>query len=42
MEKRKDPWSPVLTRYASLRIAQAERETPAAARELADASYTLC
>lgn len=32
----------LLTRYASLRIAQAERETPATARELADASYTLC
>ncbi|MEU9553994.1 DUF5133 domain-containing protein [Streptomyces fumanus] len=32
----------LLTRYASLRIAQAERETPARARELADVSYTLC
>ncbi|MEZ7002559.1 DUF5133 domain-containing protein [Streptomyces sp. AD55] len=32
----------LLTRYASLRIAQAERERPAAARELADVSYTLC
>ncbi|MET9196158.1 DUF5133 domain-containing protein [Streptomyces olivaceus] len=32
----------LLTRYASLRIAQAERETPEAARELADVSYTLC
>ncbi|WP_320779963.1 DUF5133 domain-containing protein [Streptomyces sp. CRN 30] len=32
----------LLTRYASLRIAQAERETPATARELADVSYTLC
>ncbi|CAL9665547.1 DUF5133 domain-containing protein [Streptomyces sp. enrichment culture] len=32
----------LLTRYASLRIAQAERETPATARELADTSYTLC
>ncbi|MEV5545666.1 DUF5133 domain-containing protein [Streptomyces sp. NPDC052309] len=32
----------VLTRYASLRIAQAERERPATARELADVSYTLC
>lgn len=32
----------VLTRYASLRIAQAEKETPAAARELEDVSYTLC
>ncbi|MGC9495994.1 DUF5133 domain-containing protein [Streptomyces sp. WG7] len=32
----------LLTRYASLRIAQAEGERPAAARELADVSYTLC
>lgn len=32
----------LLTRYAALRIAQAERETPATARELADVSYTLC
>jgi hypothetical protein len=32
----------LLTRYAALRIAQAERERPAAARELADVSYTLC
>ncbi|MFV0132199.1 DUF5133 domain-containing protein [Streptomyces sp. HMX87] len=32
----------LLTRYASLRIAQAERERPATARELADVSYTLC
>lgn len=32
----------LLTRYASLRIAQAERESPATARELADVSYTLC
>ncbi|GAB2757835.1 DUF5133 domain-containing protein [Streptomyces bullii] len=32
----------MLTRYASLRIAQAERHTPAAARELEDVSYTLC
>jgi hypothetical protein len=32
----------LLTRYASLRIAQAERERPEAARELADVSYTLC
>ncbi|MGW8063764.1 DUF5133 domain-containing protein [Streptomyces ziwulingensis] len=32
----------LLTRYASLRIAQAEREKPATARELADVSYTLC
>ncbi|MFH8977819.1 DUF5133 domain-containing protein [Streptomyces sp. NPDC017890] len=32
----------LLTRYASLRIAQAEGEKPVAARELADVSYTLC
>ncbi|MEU5364278.1 DUF5133 domain-containing protein [Streptomyces sp. NPDC005925] len=32
----------LLTRYASLQIAQAERAQPAAARELADVSYTLC
>ncbi|MFI8192606.1 DUF5133 domain-containing protein [Streptomyces sp. NPDC085946] len=32
----------LLTRYASLRIAQAERQLPAAARELEDVSYTLC
>ncbi|MFF4212092.1 DUF5133 domain-containing protein [Streptomyces sp. NPDC001796] len=32
----------LLTRYASLRIALAERESPEAARELADVSYTLC
>ncbi|MEG3627740.1 DUF5133 domain-containing protein [Streptomyces poriticola] len=32
----------LLTRYASLRIAQAEGESPATARELADVSYTLC
>ncbi|MDH6514513.1 hypothetical protein M2164_000991 [Streptomyces sp. SAI-208] len=32
----------LLTRYASLRIAQAERESPATARELEDVSYTLC
>jgi hypothetical protein len=32
----------LLTRYASLQIAQAERENPAAARELDDVSYTLC
>ncbi|WP_217140381.1 DUF5133 domain-containing protein [Streptomyces sp. AC627_RSS907] len=32
----------LLTRYASLRIAQAERDRPATARELADVSYTLC
>jgi len=32
----------LLTQYASLQIAQAERARPAAARELADVSYTLC
>ncbi|MET9777307.1 DUF5133 domain-containing protein [Streptomyces sp. NPDC006367] len=32
----------LLTRYASLRIAQTERDCPATARELADVSYTLC
>lgn len=32
----------LLTRYASLRIAQAEREKPQAARELADVCRTLC
>lgn len=32
----------LLTRYASLRIAQAERARPATARELEDVSYTLC
>ncbi|WP_109003803.1 DUF5133 domain-containing protein [Streptomyces rishiriensis] len=32
----------LLTRYATLRIAQAERETPQAARELQDVTYTLC
>ncbi len=32
----------LLTRYASLRIAQAESHHPAAARELEDVSYTLC
>ncbi|MGX1273909.1 DUF5133 domain-containing protein [Streptomyces phaeoluteigriseus] len=32
----------LLTRYASLRIAQAERETPHSARELEDVTYTLC
>jgi hypothetical protein len=32
----------LLTRYASLRIAQAERERQTAARELTDVSYTLC
>ncbi|WP_217168247.1 DUF5133 domain-containing protein [Streptomyces sp. AC512_CC834] len=32
----------LLTRYASLRIASAERERSATAGELADVSYTLC
>ena len=32
----------LLTRYASLRIAQAERARPTTARELEDVSYTLC
>ncbi|GGV54393.1 hypothetical protein GCM10010261_36950 [Streptomyces pilosus] len=32
----------LLTTYASLRIAQAERHSPTAARELEDVSYTLC
>ncbi|GAA0926218.1 DUF5133 domain-containing protein [Streptomyces thermoalcalitolerans] len=32
----------LLTRYASLKIAQAERERDETARELADVSYTLC
>ncbi|MGW0611465.1 DUF5133 domain-containing protein [Streptomyces sp. NPDC002788] len=32
----------LLTRYASLQIAQAERSLPARARELEDVSYTLC
>ncbi|MEU6553535.1 DUF5133 domain-containing protein [Streptomyces sp. NPDC046915] len=32
----------LLTRYATLRIAQAERSTPAVTRELEDVSYTLC
>lgn len=32
----------LLTRYACLRIALAERETSEKARELADVSYTLC
>ncbi|MGW1274482.1 DUF5133 domain-containing protein [Streptomyces sp. NPDC002491] len=32
----------LLTRYATLKIAQAERETPQAARELQDVTYTLC
>ncbi len=32
----------LLTRYASLRIADAERGGPATTRELEDVSYTLC
>jgi hypothetical protein len=32
----------LLTRYATLQIAQAERESAATARELEDVSYTLC
>lgn len=32
----------LLTRYATLQIAQAERHSPIAARELEDVSYTLC
>ncbi|MEU2288817.1 DUF5133 domain-containing protein [Streptomyces sp. NPDC013178] len=32
----------LLTRYASLKIAQAEQERPQAARELEDVTYTLC
>ncbi|GAB1331301.1 DUF5133 domain-containing protein [Streptomyces sp. NPDC093260] len=32
----------LLTRYASLKIAQAERERADTARELEDVSYTLC
>ncbi|CAL9604721.1 hypothetical protein SUDANB58_05511 [Streptomyces sp. enrichment culture] len=32
----------LLTRYASLQIAQAERARPAVARELEDVCYTLC
>jgi hypothetical protein len=32
----------LLTRYAALRIAQAEREKPQAARELADVCRALC
>ncbi|MFJ1807176.1 MULTISPECIES: DUF5133 domain-containing protein [unclassified Streptomyces] len=32
----------LLTRYATLRIAQAERDTPQTARELQDVTYTLC
>ncbi|MDX2677862.1 DUF5133 domain-containing protein [Streptomyces soliscabiei] len=32
----------LLTRYATLKIAQAERERPQTARELQDVTYTLC
>ncbi|MES5820450.1 DUF5133 domain-containing protein [Streptomyces sp. RG80] len=32
----------LLTRYASLRIADAERGNPVTTRELEDVSYTLC
>ncbi|MEU9213228.1 DUF5133 domain-containing protein [Streptomyces sp. NPDC048415] len=32
----------LLTRYASLKIAYAEKETPQTARELEDVIYTLC
>lgn len=32
----------LLTQYATLRIAQAEGNSPAVARELEDVSYTLC
>lgn len=32
----------LLTRYASLKIAQAEQERPETARELEDVTYTLC
>ncbi|MEU3948480.1 DUF5133 domain-containing protein [Streptomyces sp. NPDC029526] len=32
----------LLTRYATLQIAQAERHSPAVARQLEDVSYTLC
>ncbi|MFJ9998611.1 DUF5133 domain-containing protein [Streptomyces werraensis] len=32
----------LLTRYAALRIAQAERQTPAVARELEDVTRRLC
>ncbi|MER5428120.1 DUF5133 domain-containing protein [Streptomyces sp. NPDC002588] len=32
----------LLTRYATLRIAQSEQERPEAARELQDVTYTLC
>jgi len=32
----------LLTKYATLRIAQAQRHCPVAERELADVSHTLC
>ncbi|CAL9340498.1 DUF5133 domain-containing protein [Streptomyces sp. enrichment culture] len=32
----------LLTRYAALRIAQAERQTPTVARELEDVTRRLC
>lgn len=32
----------LLTRYATLQIAQAERPSSAVARELGDVTYTLC
>lgn len=32
----------LLTRFASLKIDQAERERPATVRELEDVTYTLC
>ncbi|MEU0676506.1 DUF5133 domain-containing protein [Streptomyces sp. NPDC006172] len=32
----------LLTRFASLKIAQAEQERPETARELEDVTYTLC
>lgn len=32
----------LLTRYATLRIAQAERDSPQTARDLQDVTYTLC
>ncbi|SEP77010.1 hypothetical protein SAMN04487983_1001463 [Streptomyces sp. yr375] len=32
----------LLTRYATLKIAQAEWERPQTARELRDVTYTLC
>ncbi|MFF4656013.1 DUF5133 domain-containing protein [Streptomyces sp. NPDC001381] len=32
----------LLTRYATLRIAQAEQERPETAWELRDVTYTLC